>query len=137
MSATIIGFTIRTAHPVAEVADVQAVADHLRAAYLEAFEDTVRIALRWASTSERRRLEENFPNIRATSILERICAEGQVARLQRHAERFTPESHARQLTRALRTIEHRDLFERKYQSLSRVELHLEVLKAALKDGGEK
>ena len=121
MSAKVIDFATTGAPAVAELADVQVVADRLKAAYLRAFDDTVTIALRWASTSERHRLEENFPNIRATNILERICAEGQVARLQCHAERFAPESHARELARARRTIANCEDFEGRYPILSRPE----------------
>jgi len=100
-------------------ADVQAVADGLKAAYLQAFDDTVVIALRWASTNERHRLEENFPNIRATNILERICAEGQLARLERDVEPCAPEAHIRQLALVARTIANCEEFEDRYPVLSR------------------
>jgi hypothetical protein len=99
--------------PSADDVDVEAVAARLRAAYVQAFDDTVTIARRWARTNERTVLEENFPHLRATNILERICAEGEIAMVQR-----APESRARDLALVRRTIDHCEDFERRYPVLS-------------------
>ncbi len=127
MSAEILDFAARVHAPTItpadgpiqapdRVADVQEIAARLRRVYVQAFDDTLRTAVRWASTGERHPTEENSPCFRARNVLERILAEGQLARLQRHAEHFAPESRARQLQRVRQVIHSCDSLEESHVS---------------------